>query len=105
VADAIAMGKAKAGQAAGDRPGSAAHQESPLPLCGFTATIGKALSAKCVAALFLGVGVFLSALFLLLHLRAPGSVPDDPGTLIGKTEQLLQHNISAIICYISYPAI
>jgi hypothetical protein len=44
-------------------------------------------------------------LFLLLHLRAPGSVPDDPGTLIGKTEQLLQHNISAIICYISYPAI
>ncbi|XP_051192510.1 uncharacterized protein [Lolium perenne] len=77
------MGKAKAGQAAGDRPGSAAHQESPLPLCGFTATIGKALSAKCVAALFLGVGVFLSALFLLLHLRAPGSVPDDPGTLIG----------------------
>ncbi|KAM0926902.1 hypothetical protein ACQ4PT_003063 [Festuca glaucescens] len=77
------MGKAKAGEAAGDRPGSAANQESTLPLCGFAATIGKALSAKCVLALFLGVGVFLSALFLLLHLRAPGSVPDDPGTLIG----------------------
>ncbi|KAM0829332.1 hypothetical protein ACQ4PT_066949 [Festuca glaucescens] len=77
------MGKANAGEAAGDRPGSAASQESTLGFCRCAATIDKALSAKCVAALFLGIGVFLSALFLLLHLRASGSIPDDPGTLVG----------------------
>lgn len=87
--DAIAMGKGKgkAGDAAaGARPGSgsaASHDGSTLRLCPCAAAIGRALSAKCVAALFLGVGVFLSALFLLLHLRASGSISDDPGSLVG----------------------
>uniref|UniRef100_A0ACD5YNW2 Uncharacterized protein n=1 Tax=Avena sativa TaxID=4498 RepID=A0ACD5YNW2_AVESA len=77
------MGKAKAGDAAGARPGSAVSQESTLRLCRCADTIGKSLSASCIIALFLGIGVFLSALFLLLHLRPSGSIPDDPGTLIG----------------------
>jgi hypothetical protein len=77
------MGKAGDAEQAGRRPGSATSHGSIFHGC--AATVGKALSTKCVAALFLGVGVFLSALFVLFHLRASGSTSDDPGTLIGKT--------------------
>ncbi|CAM0943891.1 unnamed protein product [Alopecurus aequalis] len=75
------MGKAGDAEQAGRRPGSATGHGSIFHPC--AATLGKPLSTKCVAALFLGVGVFLSALFLLLHLRASESIPDDPGTLVG----------------------
>lgn len=84
MADALAMGK-KAGDAeqAGQRPGTSTSNGSALRR--WAAQVSAAVSAKCVIALVLGVVVFLSAFFMLLHLRSPGnSVPDDPGTLIGK---------------------
>lgn len=84
VADALAMGK-KAGdpEQAGHLPDtSTSSNGSALRRC--AAQVGAALSAKCVVALVLGVVVFLSAFFMLLHLRSPGNcLPDDPGTLIG----------------------
>ena len=84
MADALAMGK-KAGDAeqAGRLPETPTSNGSALRR--WTAQVSAALSAKCVVALVLGVVVFLSAFFMLLQFRSPGnSVPDAPGTLIGK---------------------
>lgn len=87
VADALAMGK-KAGdpEQAGHLPDtSTSSNGSALRRC--AAQVGAALSAKCVVALVLGVVVFLSAFFMLLHLRSPGNcLPDDPGTLIDEIQ-------------------
>ncbi|CAN6233296.1 unnamed protein product [Urochloa humidicola] len=47
--------------------------------CRCGVVVGKVISAKCVSVLLLAVCGFLSALFMLLHLRASGGgVPDDP---------------------------
>ncbi|KAE8814079.1 hypothetical protein D1007_08721 [Hordeum vulgare] len=81
------MGK-KAGdpEQAGHLPDtSTSSNGSALRRC--AAQVGAALSAKCVVALVLGVVVFLSAFFMLLHLRSPGNcLPDDPGTLIDEIQ-------------------
>lgn len=79
--DALTMGKAgRVEQQA--FPNSAPATRSSRCRCG--AVVGKVVNGKCVSALFLAVSGFLSAFFLLLHLRASGDIPDDPGVLAGK---------------------
>lgn len=82
--DALAaMGKAGDAEQAVPSPAPAAGNGSILGR--YSAAVGKALNAKCASVLLLAVGVFLSAFFLLLRLRASGIIPDDPGTLVSKT--------------------
>jgi len=60
-------------------PNSAPANRSCRCRCG--AVVEKVVNGKCVSLVFLAVSGFLSAFFLLLHLRASGDIPDDPGIL------------------------
>ncbi|KAL6912065.1 hypothetical protein ACP4OV_000870 [Aristida adscensionis] len=75
------MGKARdAERAAAPSPAPATGGVGGLSRwCG--SAVGKVFTAKCVSVLLLAAGGFLSAFFLLFHLRASGANPDDPGTL------------------------
>jgi hypothetical protein len=66
-------------------PNSAPANRSCRCRCG--AVVEKVVNGKCVSLVFLAVSGFLSAFFLLLHLRASGDIPDDPGILAGKTRE------------------
>lgn len=88
MADALAMGKAKAGRAEQAFPNAAPATRSSHRRCG--TVVGKVVSGKCVSVMLLTVGVLLSALFMLLHFQASGGgVPDDPDVLAGKSRNLL----------------
>ncbi|GJM86967.1 hypothetical protein PR202_ga02875 [Eleusine coracana subsp. coracana] len=76
------MGKAGEAEQADPRP-SPATSSSGFSGCWYGAAVCKIVNAKCVSVLLLAVGGFLSALFLLLHLRASGAIPDDPRILAG----------------------
>uniref|UniRef100_A0A0E0K5N9 Uncharacterized protein n=1 Tax=Oryza punctata TaxID=4537 RepID=A0A0E0K5N9_ORYPU len=94
------------GKKAGDSE-QAVHSPAPAADNGsavrrYTAVIGGAVDAKCVLVLFLSIGVFLLALFMLLPLHASETIPDDdPGVLPGeiqasffllkKRQQLISH--------------
>ncbi|KAJ1281181.1 hypothetical protein BS78_04G288500 [Paspalum vaginatum] len=71
------MGKARRAEQAS--PNSAPATRFSRCRCG--AIVGKVVSGKCVSVLLLVASGFLSAFFLLLHLRASGDTPDDPGIL------------------------
>ena len=93
--DALAMGKA--GRAEPEQAFPNAAPATRVRRCRCGAVVGKVASGKCVSLLLLAVGGFLSALFMLLHLRASGGgVPDDPDILAGKSrdfthsEELIQ---------------
>ncbi|RCV08515.1 hypothetical protein SETIT_1G332900v2 [Setaria italica] len=70
----------KAGRAEQAFPNGAPATRFSRCRCG--AVVGKVVSAKCASVLLLAVGGFLSAAFVMLHLRASGGgVPDDPDIL------------------------
>ncbi|XP_066328615.1 uncharacterized protein [Miscanthus floridulus] len=73
------MGKAGRVEVEQAFPNSAPATRSSRCRCG--AVVEKVVNGKCVSVLFLAVSGFLSAFFLLLHLRASGDIPDDPGIL------------------------
>ncbi|XP_062221883.1 uncharacterized protein LOC133921135 isoform X1 [Phragmites australis] len=75
------MGKVGDAEQAVPRP---APRTSSRRRCG--AAVGKVVNAKCVSVLLLAVGGFISALFLLLHLRASGAIPDDPDILTAEIQ-------------------
>jgi hypothetical protein len=80
VPDALAMGKA--GRAEPEQAFPNAAPAARFSRCRCGAVAGKVVSATCVSVLLLAVGGFLSAFFMLLHLRASGGgVPDDPDIL------------------------
>ncbi|KAK3155388.1 hypothetical protein QOZ80_2BG0202660 [Eleusine coracana subsp. coracana] len=74
------MGKTGEADQAAPRP-SPVTSSGGFSGCWYGAAVCKIVNAKCVSVLLLAVGGFLSALFLLLHLRVSGAIPDDPGIL------------------------
>ena len=89
------MGKARRAEPEQAFPNAAPAIRFSRCRCG--AVVGKVANGKCFSVLLLAVGVFLSAFFMLLHLRASGGgVPDDPDILAGKSrdfthsEELIQ---------------
>jgi len=84
VPDALAMGKARRAEPEQAFPNAAPAIRFSRCRCG--AVVGKVANGKCFSVLLLAVGVFLSAFFMLLHLRASGGgVPDDPDIPAGKS--------------------
>ncbi|GJN22401.1 hypothetical protein PR202_gb09957 [Eleusine coracana subsp. coracana] len=81
------MGKTGEADQAAPRP-SPVTSSGGFSGCWYGAAVCKIVNAKCVSVLLLAVGGFLSALFLLLHLRVSGAIPDDPGILAGKTPRI-----------------
>jgi hypothetical protein len=73
----------KAGRAEQAFPNAAPATGFSRCRCG--AVVGKVVSARCASVLLLAVGGFLSAAFMMLHLRASGGVvPDEPDILAGE---------------------
>ncbi|OEL38512.1 hypothetical protein BAE44_0000467 [Dichanthelium oligosanthes] len=73
----------KAGRAEQAFPDAAPATRLSRCRCG--AVVGKVINAKCFSVLLLATGGFLSAFFILLHLRASGGAPDDPDILARKS--------------------
>ncbi|KAF8779925.1 hypothetical protein HU200_002195 [Digitaria exilis] len=84
----------KAGRAEQAFPNAAPATTSSHRRCG--TFVGKLVSGKCVSVMLLAVGVFLSALLMLLHLRASGGgvpdVPDIPTEIEGGFILLVPHS-------------
>lgn len=65
--------------------GKAGRAEQAFPNAAPATGFGKVVSARCASVLLLAVGGFLSAAFMMLHLRASGGVvPDEPDILAGE---------------------
>ncbi|RLN09549.1 uncharacterized protein C2845_PM11G24670 [Panicum miliaceum] len=72
----------KAGRAEPEQAFPNAAPATRFSRCRCGAVAGKLVNGKCFSVLLLAVGGFLSAFFMLLHLRASGGgVPDDPDIL------------------------
>ncbi|WVZ73489.1 hypothetical protein U9M48_021789 [Paspalum notatum var. saurae] len=78
------MGKARRTEQQASTPNSAPPTRFSRCRCG--AIVGRVVNGKCITALLLAASGFLSAFFLLLHLRASGDTPDDPGILAAEIQ-------------------